>query len=112
MSGSAKQKSEPHEYVRRRWADAEISQRKWQSWPIVALPTETSAAVRKGEDGCLYLWVASSAKKVCIKKVKFSESQQPIPPLVDDWLRSAWSGSSRVPALSAERAQQDLEMNR
>ena len=104
--------TDKHEYLQWRWADAEVSQTKWQSWPIVALPTETSAAVRKGDDGCLYLWVSSSAKKVCIKRVKSGESQEPVPPLVDDWLRSAWRGSSRAASTGTEPAQQESEITR
>src|SRR5262249_49091936 len=112
MSGRAKRKTKPHYYVQRGWADAEVSRAKWQSWPIVALPTDKRAAVRKGDDGCLYLWVASSAKKVCIKSVKSDEAPELVPPLVDDWLRSAWRGSSRVLSPTAERAQQESEINR
>ena len=42
----------------------------------------------------------------------FGESLEPLPPLVDDWLRSAWRGSSRAPAPTAERAQQEPEITR
>jgi hypothetical protein len=42
----------------------------------------------------------------------FGESPEPLPPLVDDWLRSAWRGSSRAPAPTAELAQQEAEITR
>ena len=101
--------TDKHKYLQWRWADAEVSQAKWQSWPIVALPTETSAAVRKGDDGCLYVWVSWSGKKVCIKRVKLGESQDPVPTLVDDWLRSAWHGSSGT---RTARPDPELEVTR
>jgi hypothetical protein len=41
----------------------------------------------------------------------FGESPELVPSLVDDWLRSAWRGSWRVPAQSAERLQQEPEIN-
>jgi hypothetical protein len=37
---------------------------------------------------------------------------EPVPPLVDDWLRSAWRGSSRAALPTAERLQQEAEINR
>ena len=42
----------------------------------------------------------------------FGESPEPAPPLVDDWLRSAWRGSSRAALPRAERPQQELEIGR
>ena len=37
---------------------------------------------------------------------------EPVPPLVDDWLRSAWRGSSRAASTGTERAQQESEITR
>jgi len=37
---------------------------------------------------------------------KHAVRDAPVPPLVEDWLRSAWRGSSRVPPSSAERSQE------
>jgi hypothetical protein len=37
---------------------------------------------------------------------------EPVPPLVEDWLRSAWRGSSRAPSPATERAQQEPEVSR
>lgn len=42
----------------------------------------------------------------------FGESPEPLPALVDDWLRSAWRGSSRAPAPMVERSQQESEITR
>jgi hypothetical protein len=42
----------------------------------------------------------------------FGESPEPLPALVDDWLRSAWRGSSRAPAPTVERPQQEPEITR
>jgi hypothetical protein len=41
-----------------------------------------------------------------------SELAERVPPLVEDWLRSAWRGSSRVPSPTAERLQQEPEITR
>ena len=37
---------------------------------------------------------------------------KPVPPLVEDWLRSAWRGSSPAASPTAERPQQELEITR
>ena len=37
---------------------------------------------------------------------KHAVRDAPVPPLVEDWLRGAWRGGSRVPASSAERSQE------
>jgi hypothetical protein len=42
----------------------------------------------------------------------FGESPEPLPALVDDWLRSAWRGSSRAQAPTVERPQQEPEITR
>jgi len=59
----------PSLFLLRKWADTAVGPRKWQSWPIVVSPTDTSAMVRKSDDGHLYMWVSSSGRKVYVKRV-------------------------------------------
>jgi hypothetical protein len=42
----------------------------------------------------------------------FGEFAQDVPPLVDDWLRSAWRGSLRAPALTDNGRRGNQEISR